>query len=249
MPATIDRLIVNSPYTEPERHWRYDPATHTFDLMDGRRSAGYVKATPGSRAFDDPGVFHELPLVNQIRPRVKAWREAGYPGITGMTARLLAHWNDTETRGDHRFFFCQLEAIETLIWLTEGSVADRQGIEIPGDGGPFQRLCAKMATGSGKTVVMAMLIAWQILNKVTYPTDRRFSKSVLVMAPGLTVKSRLQVLVPTMRPTSMRTSRSSRSAWPTSCARGECWCGTGTCSTGSQTSRSPRRRVSTSAEP
>jgi len=53
-----------------------------------------------------------------------------------------------------------------------------------------------MATGSGKTIVMAMLIAWQVLNKVTYPQDTRFSKNVLVMAPGLTVKNRLKVLKP-----------------------------------------------------
>ena len=72
-------------------------------------------------------------------------------------------------RRDRRFFFCQLEAIETLIWLAEASPAERQGIDIPGDGGDFTRLCAKMATGSGKTIVMTMLIAWQALNKVTYP--------------------------------------------------------------------------------
>ncbi len=93
-------------------------------------------------------------------------------------------------------FFCQLEAIETLIWLTEAPPAERQGIDIPGDGGAFRRLCAKMATGSGKTIVMAMLIAWQVLNKVTYAQDKRFSRNVFVVAPGLTVRNRLQVLVP-----------------------------------------------------
>jgi type III restriction enzyme len=135
-----------------------------------------VVATPGSKSFDDPGVFHELPLVNLIRPWVKAWRESGYPGVTGITRRLLDFWNDPEERGDHRLFFCQLEAIETLIWLCEAPAPDRQGIDVPGDGGEFTRLCAKMATGSGKTVVMAMLIAWQVLNKVTYQTDRRFPR-------------------------------------------------------------------------
>ena len=65
-----------------------------------------------------------------------------------------------------------------------------------GDGGDFARLCAKMATGSGKTIVMAMVIAWQMLNKVTYPQDARFAKNVLVVAPGLTVRSRLAVLEP-----------------------------------------------------
>ena len=53
-----------------------------------------------------------------------------------------------------------------------------------------------MATGTGKTIVMAMVIAWNILNKVTYPQDTRFAKNVLVVAPGLTVRSRLAVLEP-----------------------------------------------------
>jgi type III restriction enzyme len=196
MPATIDQLIINSPYVEPSEHWRYDRERQEFIRQPNRRPAGYIVATPGSRTFDDPGIFFELPLVNAIRSRVKAWREAGYAGTTSITKRLLDHWNDPEERPEHRLFFCQLEAIETLIWLAEAPDADKVGVEIPGDGGPFQRLCSKMATGSGKTIVMAMLIAWQILNKVAYPQDKRFSKSVLVVAPGLTVKNRLQVLLP-----------------------------------------------------
>jgi len=192
--ATIDRLIINSPYEEPARHWRYDRESRTFELVAGRRPAGYVMATPGSKAFDDPGIFVEIPLVNQIRPRVKAWREAGYPGVTSITKRLLEYWRDPEEFEGRRFFFCQLEAVETLIWLTESPAAERIGIEIPGDGGEFVRQCCKMATGSGKTIVMAMVIAWQVLNKVASPQDTRFSKNVLVVAPGLTVKKRLAVL-------------------------------------------------------
>ncbi len=194
--ATIDRLIINSPYEEPTQHWRYDRETRTFDLVMGRRPAGYVVATPGSKSFDDPGIFVEIPLVNQIRPRVKAWREAGYPGVSSITKRLLEHWRDPEEFDTRRFFFCQLEAVETLIWLTEAPAAERVGIEIPDDGGAFARQCCKMATGSGKTIVMAMVIAWHILNKVANPQDARFSKNVLVVAPGLTVKSRLAVLEP-----------------------------------------------------
>lgn len=192
--STIDRLIINTPYEEPVRHWRYDRAKRLFELVDGRRPAGYVVATPGSKSFDDPGVFVEIPLVNQIRPRVAAWRKAGYPGITSISKRLLEYWQDPEQYDTRRFFFCQLEAIETLIWLIEAPPAERVGIDIPGDGGDFFRQCCKMATGSGKTIVMAMLIAWQILNKVANPQDARFSKSVLVIAPGLTVRKRLAVL-------------------------------------------------------
>jgi len=192
----INQLIINSPYEEPTSYWAYHRATRFFTRKEGRRPAGYVTATPGSQAFDDPGVFRELPLVNQVRPRVKAWREGGYLGASGITKRLLEHWRDLEERDFRRFFFCQLEAIETLIWLVEAPPAQRQGIVIPGDGGPFRRICSKMATGTGKTIVMTMLVAWQTLNKVTYPQDTRFAKNVLVVAPGLTVRSRLSVLVP-----------------------------------------------------
>ncbi len=197
--TTIDRLIINSPYEEPKRHWRYVRESRTFELVEGRRPAGYVVATPGSRSFDDPGIFVEISPVNRIRPRVKSWREAGYPGVTAITRRLLEHWNNPEEFAAHRFFFCQLEAIETLIWLTEAPAAERSGIDIPGDGGAFVRQCCKMATGTGKTVVMAMALAWHILNKVANPRDSRFSKNALVVAPGLTVKSRLEVLVPSAK--------------------------------------------------
>ncbi|MCX5885581.1 MAG: DEAD/DEAH box helicase family protein [Proteobacteria bacterium] len=196
MKSTIDQLIINSPYEEPKHYWSYDRETRLFDKKEGRRPAGYVIASESSKAFDDPGIFVEIPIVNKIRPRIKVWREAGYLGVTGITKRLLEHWYNPETRGDRRFFFCQLEAIETLIWLIEAPDSEKVGIVIPSDGGLFKRICSKMATGSGKTIVMAMLIAWQVLNKITYPQDNRFSKYIFIVAPGLTVKSRLQVLQP-----------------------------------------------------
>lgn len=197
MARNIEKLIINSPHEEPTHHWFYDRENRDFYIKDGRRPAGYVMATPNSKAFDDPGIFVEIDIVNQIRPRIKAWREAGYPGVTGITKRLLEYWQDPEERKDRRFFFCQLEAIETLIWLTEAPAAEKVGIDIKGDGGEIERWCSKMATGSGKTIIMSMIIAWNFLNKVTNPTDARFSKYALIVAPGLTVKSRLQVLQPT----------------------------------------------------
>ncbi len=133
--------------------------TRLFDLKEGRRPAGCVVASGDAAAFDDPGVFREIPLVNRIRERVKGWRANGYPGVTGITKRLLEHWRDPEEFESRRFFFCQLEAAETLIWLAEAPPSERVGIDIPSDGGALKRLCAKMATGSGKTVVMAMFIA------------------------------------------------------------------------------------------
>lgn len=190
--TTTDHLIINSPYEMPEQHLKYIREIRRFELVDGRRPAGYVVASEASESFDDPGIFIELPLVNQIRQRVDKWRDAGYPGITSVTKELLEHWKNPDR--EMKLFFCQLEAIETLIWLVEAPESEKQGIEITGDGSPFQRLCSKMATGSGKTIVMAMLIAWQIINKVTYPKETKFSKNVLIIAPGLTVKSRLQVL-------------------------------------------------------
>lgn len=186
----IDKLIINSAYKEPLQHWKYNIQTKAFERAEGRRPAGYTVADPNE---DEQGRFVELPLVNKIRPRVKAWREADYPGVTGITKRLLQHWHDDSARA-YPFFWCQLDAIETLIWLTEAPAADKVGIDIPSDGGDFQRLCTKLCTGGGKTILMAMLIAWQVINKATYPQDKRFSKYVLVVAPGLTVKSRLQVL-------------------------------------------------------
>jgi type III restriction enzyme len=97
-----------------------------------------------------PVYFRELPLVNQIRSRVKAWREVNYPGVTAITRRLLEHWQDPEERDYRRFYFCQLEAIETLIWLNEVDSAEQEGVVVPGDGGLFKRSCSKMATGTGR---------------------------------------------------------------------------------------------------
>lgn len=191
--AGIDRLIINSAYREPEAHWKYDLMTSSFHKEPGRRPAGYIIAGQGRNAYNEQGEFVELDLVNQIRPRVKSWREAGYPGVTGVTRTLLDHWHDKEAR-PYPFFFCQLDAMETLIWLAEAPDADKTGIAIEGDGGAFRRICTKMCTGGGKTTVMAMLIAWMVCNKVAYPQDKRFSKNVFVVAPGLTVKSRLSVL-------------------------------------------------------
>lgn len=195
MSATIDRLIINSPFEKPQFHWSSDREKRKFTRVNGRRQAGYLVASKDSQAHDDPGEFRELELANRIRDRVDAWKNNNYPGITGITKRLLEHWKNPNIR-ENKFFFCQMEAIETLIWLIEAPPNEKQGIIIPSDGGLFERVCCKMATGSGKTIVMGMLIAWQVLNKITYPKDTRFSKNILVMSPGLTVKRRLEVLYP-----------------------------------------------------
>lgn len=190
----LEHLIINSPYEKPTKHLKYDRNERKFELVEGRRPAGYTKASEDSDKFDDPGFFVELPEVNKIRERVDKWRDDGYPGVTRVTKELLDHWKRTDR--DTKLFFCQIEAIETLIWFIEAPDTEKQGIKLKGDGGNIERLCSKMATGTGKTVVMAMLIAWQTINKVTYRQDTRFSKDILVVSPGLTVRNRLQVLNP-----------------------------------------------------
>ena len=167
-------------------------ARWTLKLVTERRAAGY-------EIFDirnNTRRLEQLPLVNEIRSRVGEWRTKDYPGITSVTRRLLEHWNDQKAR-QYPFYFCQLEAIETLIWWVEAAPESKQGIHIPGDGGPWERLCSKMATGSGKTALMAMIITWQVLNALTYPKrNKDFARAIFIVAPGLTVKDRLRVLYP-----------------------------------------------------
>ena len=188
----IKKLIINSGYTEPTKYHQYDRETRKFIIKEGRRESGYIISSARNISFDDPGIFIPIEIVNKIRVRVKEWREKKYPGVTAITKRLLEHWNDVDQR-EYNFFFCQKEAIETLIWYIEASSHDKVGVELEQEL-DFRRICSKMATGTGKTVVMSMLIAWQILNKVTYPKDIRFSKVFLIVTPGLTIKRRLQVL-------------------------------------------------------
>ena len=194
--STIDKLILSSPYHEPTEHWHYNTELEQFEKRQGRRPASFVRRVQGGKSTEVSAVTEQIHLANQIRIRVKDWRQRGRPGVTATTKRLLEYWNDESENDRRRFFFAQLEAIETLIWLNEVAESEGAGIEITSDGGEFHRVCSKMATGTGKTVVMAMLIAWQVLNKVVSQNDKRFSKNILIVAPGLTVKSRLAVLKP-----------------------------------------------------
>ncbi len=124
-------LILNSPYKAPSQHWKFVEENRPHEVTEGRREAGYMVADPKARPHQDKGIFVELPLVNQIRRRVDKWREAGYPGITGITKTLLEHWCDKEQR-DFPFFFCQIEAIETLIWMLESPESEKAGIQHSG---------------------------------------------------------------------------------------------------------------------
>jgi type III restriction enzyme len=205
MNLAVDQPILNDPFEEPTRYWIYERESGQPVVMEGRRPAGYYfrarrRADERQLSFLAEEQFVQLELVNTIRHRVGEWRKAGYPGATPITRQLLAYWSRPER--ERRLFFCQREAAETVIWLTEVHAAQRRGLQIPKDQPldeaslikgykPLTRYGLKMATGSGKTVVMDMLIAWSVLNKVHNPQDRRFSDAVLVACPNLTVRERL----------------------------------------------------------
>jgi len=150
--------------------------------------------------------YDPTPVINELRHRVDQWRgidNANAWGVTPETARLLQHWRHHEFTGV-RPFFCQIEAVETAIWLAEVAPNDKQGkrflehlANANNDANPeLMRLALKLATGAGKTTVMAMLIAWQTVNAVRRPQSKRFTRGFLVITPGITIKDRLRVLQP-----------------------------------------------------
>jgi type III restriction enzyme len=232
----VERPILCSPYDKPDMHWLYDRKTGEPRKQAGRRDAGYWYKTDkvGSaqaRLFVEEE-RDDLELVNAFRKDVDRWRESGYRGASNVTRDLLTHWNSKE-RG-RRLFYCQREAVETIIYLAEIRILGRTSRtqfkdfaitdedirqllngERPGfyqtatdffptllDASPdsemlpLQRLGCKMATGSGKTVVMSMLISWAFCNRGVNPNSKEFPNAVLVVCPNLTVKERLQVLRP-----------------------------------------------------
>lgn len=205
----VPEPILNTPFAEPEAHWLIREGEEPARLP-GRRAAMYYyrdpKATPDKYDGNAAGICIELKLVNRIRERVKAWRLSGYPGVTRTTDDILRWWRRDGRDDRHRLFFAQLEAAETIIFLTEARADFRQGVEIPRDDpgadkradgfDGFTRYACKMATGTGKTTVMGMLAAWSILNKINDPRDRRFSDVVLVVCPNVTIRQRLRELDP-----------------------------------------------------
>jgi len=193
----VDQPILSSPYEEPGEHWVIEEG-RLPRKEPGRRLAGYFYRDPSVPLSGDEftrGDWVELALVNEIRARLLDWRREGYPGATRVTLELLAYW-----RRDGRatqLFFPQLEAAETVIFLTEGRPDLLVGLNLPlEEGSSFRRLACKMATGSGKTMVMGMLAAWSILNKVSDRTAKKFSDVVLVVAPNVTIRNRLRELDP-----------------------------------------------------
>ena len=213
MPAvTIENPILNSPFGEPARHFRFTDDGITDEIVEGRRSSSYFVPIPPPKK--KPGGQLVLPgdwtaermqlndFINRVRDRVTVWRSSGYPGITAVTRGLLEYW--AEPAREKPLFFCQIEALETAIYLAEvagrhepwieNHLREENNAKNPG----LSRVAFKMATGSGKTVVMGMLIAWHTLNKLANPQDKRFGDTFLVVTPGITIRDRLQVLRPNM---------------------------------------------------
>jgi type III restriction enzyme len=222
----FERPILNSPYERPALHHALDADGQPLDLppVDGRRRSELITPVPkprkrkwsskqGSFVFsDDQGLttdeqeYNPGPIINEIRTYVEAWRSLPNPsdwGVTPATARLLTHWRTYNFEGV-KPFFCQVEAIETLVWLTEVAARQPRYRHImehvraanAASNPELLRLALKMATGAGKTTVMAMIIAWQTVNAVRSPTSNHFSRGFLIVTPGITIKDRLRVLLP-----------------------------------------------------
>ncbi len=218
--------IRNSPYDYPSEYWELDDSGQpTGRIIEGRRPAEFITPIPkpkrrqgddgqkslpldeGKGLSSEDQAYDPKPIINALRERVDRWRMIPNPSdwkVTPETARLLQHWRE-HPFSSIRPFFCQVEALEIVIWLTE--VAPKLGK----DGKAFldhleaaneqansglARLALKMATGAGKTTVMAMLIAWQTINSVRRPTSKNFTRGFLIVTPGITIKDRLRVLKP-----------------------------------------------------
>lgn len=232
----VDRPIICSPYDEPKDHWLYDRRSGQPSRVGYRRQAGYWYKTDRTGSMQAELFVEEerddLPLVNLLREDVRRWRHVNYRGASKVTKELLRHWARTDR--PRRLFFCQREAVETIIYLTEMRlpgrsqrtgfrsfqlsdddlrrllIGERPSFELsshdyfptlidrPADEtlAGLHRLGCKMATGSGKTVVMCMLIAWAFCNRGQNPQSAQFPNVVLVCCPNLTIKERLQVLRP-----------------------------------------------------
>ena len=209
--VTIENPVINSPFAEPQRHFKFNARGITEEIADGRRSSEYFMPFPKpKKQSGDAQIEFELPtrdlreanaFINSVRTQITAWRNSGYPGVTPTTRRLLVHWNNPEN--EPRLFFCQREAVETAIYLNECENKQRhdsfhkQLVEANAEANPdLFRIAFKMATGSGKTVVMAMLIVYHTLNKIANPRSTLFADAFLIVAPGVTIRDRLQVLRP-----------------------------------------------------
>jgi type III restriction enzyme len=222
----FEKPILNSPYHHPSRHWELDadgqPTNH---IIERRRTADFVTPVPkpkkrrqseahqltltfGEGFTEATGLqYKPTEFIHNIRQQVDQWRQLPNHEdwrVTPETARLLQHWRSHDFQGI-RPFFCQIEAVETAIWLSEvvpkvgkrgQDILDHIQSANEQANPELLRVALKLATGAGKTMVMAMMIAWQTVNAVRHPTSRRFTRGFLVVTPGITIRDRLRVLYP-----------------------------------------------------
>ncbi|KQP28814.1 DEAD/DEAH box helicase family protein [Methylobacterium sp. Leaf100] len=223
----FERPILNSPYKIPTQHHALDSDGQPLDQepAQGRRRSSLITPVPKSKKQRGRGrqtvlglgdgtdlstveqAYNPTPIINEIRGHVASWRSLPNPadwGVTPTTQRLLQHWRREDGWHGPRPFFCQVEAVETAIWLTEVAGRQRQYAHIlrhieganEGANPGLPRLALKMATGAGKTTVMAMLVAWQTINAVRSPNAKHFTRGFLLVTPGITIRDRLRVLMP-----------------------------------------------------
>ncbi len=205
--------ILNSPYQEPKKHFKSDERGISSEFLEFRRPSSFFIPVPRAKVRakrEEQNVAEgaygselqkENELINKIRSKISEWRNDGYPGLTKTSRDLLFYWKDDSR--ENKLFFCQIEALETLMYINEVAEKSGEGWIInelkrkntEANPGLF-RLALKMATGSGKTVVMAMVIAYNTLNKIRYPQDTRFTDAFVVIVPGITIRDRLNVLLP-----------------------------------------------------
>jgi type III restriction enzyme len=167
--VTIENPILNSAFAAPARHFKFDDEGITTEIEERRRTSTFFMPIARARKKGEQAHFdtewtndrmHPNTEINRIRDRIDRWRQGGYVDVTPTTRRLLAYW--TNPARDKRLFFCQIEAVETAIYLAE--VAARYGDAWIENylrdrnqeyNAGLPRIAFKMATGSGKTVVMA----------------------------------------------------------------------------------------------
>jgi len=212
-----DNPILNSPYEEPTLHYATDKdgSLNYQDIRKGRRIFTHdihvipTRQGPQGQMFEinDFEEEYSTHVINLCRKEVGKWREDKYPGTTRVTKELLNFWfENPERHALIRLFFAQREAVETAIWLNEvaeksnpgqhilnilfhgqQSISDDRLEQLP-------RIAFKMATGTGKTVVMGLIILYHYFNRKEYRADTRFADYFLILTPGITIKTRLNVL-------------------------------------------------------
>ncbi len=206
--------ILNNPFEEPTRYYETlsDGSLDYENIVNGRRPFYSenlpmpVRPNPQKVMFNANDLIDNIQdlLINKIRKEVKQWRNDNYPNITKVSTVLLKHWFDS-TR-TNKLFFAQREAIETAIWLNEVATKSNAGnfiLEEISSGQKFgmdgnlalPRIAFKMATGTGKTTVIAMLIVYHFYNRKNYKNDNRFADYFLLLTPGVTIRDRHSVLI------------------------------------------------------